>query len=67
MSVCTSSRSARGRRRWCCTAASGLDLQPYRSLDPLDTYLRLIYLDHRGNGRSDRPDAVDDDDVAVGR
>lgn len=30
----------------------GLDHQLYRSLDPLASYLRLVYLDHRGNGRS---------------
>jgi proline iminopeptidase len=34
----------------------GIDQQPYRSLDPLAAHLRLIYVDHRGNGRSDRPD-----------
>lgn len=30
----------------------GLDHQLYRSLDPLASSLRLVYLDHRGNGRS---------------
>jgi proline iminopeptidase len=30
----------------------GLDHQTYRSLDPLASSLRLVYLDHRGNGRS---------------
>jgi len=30
----------------------GLDHHAYRSLDPLASALRLVYLDHRGNGRS---------------
>jgi proline iminopeptidase len=30
----------------------GIDHQPYRSLDPLADLLRLVYHDHRGNGRS---------------
>ena len=34
----------------------GIDQQPYRSLDPLASMLRMVYLDHRGNGRSSRPD-----------
>jgi proline iminopeptidase len=34
----------------------GLDQQPYRSLDPLGRLLHLVYIDHRGNGRSSRPD-----------
>ncbi len=34
----------------------GIDHTPYRSLDPLATRLRLHYYDHRGNGRSSRPD-----------
>src|SRR5829696_6845677 len=52
----------------------GVDLRPYRSLDPLAADLRLIYVDHRGNGRSARPDPATltmaswaDDAVAVGR
>ncbi len=34
----------------------GIEQQPYRSLDPLGSRLHLIYIDHRGNGRSSRPD-----------
>jgi proline iminopeptidase len=34
----------------------GVDQQPYRSLDPLASMLRMVYVDHRGNGRSSRPD-----------
>src|SRR5687767_12519962 len=34
----------------------GGDHTLYRSLDELCVGWRLIYLDHRGNGRSDRPD-----------
>jgi proline iminopeptidase len=34
----------------------GVDHTLYRSLDELCVGWRLIYLDHRGNGRSDRPD-----------
>jgi proline iminopeptidase len=34
----------------------GLDHTLYRSLDPLAASLRLVYYDHRGNGRSSRPD-----------
>ena len=34
----------------------GVDHTLYRSLDELCGGLRLIYLDHRGNGRSARPD-----------
>lgn len=30
----------------------GIDHLPYRSLDPLGEHLRLVYVDHRGNGRS---------------
>jgi proline iminopeptidase len=52
----------------------GVDHTLYRSLDPLCAGLRLIYLDHRGNGRSARPDPVTltmaewaDDARAVGR
>jgi proline iminopeptidase len=30
----------------------GIDHTPYRSLDPLADHLRLVYYDHRGNGRS---------------
>lgn len=30
----------------------GVDHQLYRSLDPLASSMRLVYLDHRGNGRS---------------
>jgi proline iminopeptidase len=52
----------------------GLDLHPYRSLDPLAGDLRLIYIDHRGNGRSTRPDPATmtmvswaDDAAAAGR
>ena len=36
----------------------GVDHRPYRSLDPLSASLQLIYLDHRGNGRSARPDTT---------
>jgi proline iminopeptidase len=36
----------------------GIDQQPYRTLDPLSSMLRVVYLDHRGNGRSSRPDPV---------
>ncbi len=52
----------------------GVDLQPYRTLDPLAAHLRLIYLDHRGNGRYDRVDPATmsmegwaEDALAVGR
>jgi proline iminopeptidase len=31
----------------------GIDHRPYRSLDPLADVLRLVYLDHRGNGGSE--------------
>jgi len=34
----------------------GIDHTSYRSLDPLATCLHLVYYDHRGNGRSSRPD-----------
>src|SRR5690349_17838716 len=34
----------------------GIDQQPYRSLDELASKLRMVYIDHRGNGRSGRPD-----------
>lgn len=34
----------------------GVDHTSYRTLDALSDELRLIYLDHRGNGRSARPD-----------
>jgi proline iminopeptidase len=34
----------------------GVDHTAYRTLDPLSDELQLIYLDHRGNGRSARPD-----------
>ena len=34
----------------------GLDQHLYRRLDPLASMLRLVYVDHRGNGRSSRPD-----------
>jgi proline iminopeptidase len=30
----------------------GIDQGLYRSLDPLGAWLRLVYVDHRGNGRS---------------
>lgn len=33
----------------------GYDQTIYRTLDPLAERLRLVYLDHRGNGRSGRP------------
>src|SRR5919107_1424048 len=52
----------------------GIDLRPYRSLDSLSADLRLVYVDHRGNGRSARPDPATltmaswaDDAIAVGR
>jgi proline iminopeptidase len=52
----------------------GLDHTMYRSLDPLADGLQLIYVDHRGNGRSARPDPATltmagwaDDALAVGR
>jgi proline iminopeptidase len=52
----------------------GVDHCAYRSLDGLAGDLRLIYFDHRGNGRSARPDPATltmsgwaDDAVAVGR
>lgn len=52
----------------------GIDHSSYRSLDRLAGDLRLIYFDHRGNGRSARPDPATltmsgwaDDAVAVGR
>jgi proline iminopeptidase len=32
----------------------GIDHTMYRSLDPLGEHMRLIYYDHRGNGRSGR-------------
>ncbi len=34
----------------------GVDHTSYRALDALSDELQLIYLDHRGNGRSARPD-----------
>jgi proline iminopeptidase len=34
----------------------GVDHSLYRGLDPLAQQLRLVYCDHRGNGRSGRPD-----------
>jgi proline iminopeptidase len=34
----------------------GVAQQLYRSLDALATMLHLVYIDHRGNGRSSRPD-----------
>lgn len=37
----------------------GIDHTPYRSLDPLAARLRLVYYDHRGNGRSSRPDEAE--------
>lgn len=52
----------------------GVDHTLYRSLDPLLAGLRLIFLDHRGNGRSARPDPATltmagwaDDALGVGR
>jgi proline iminopeptidase len=52
----------------------GVDHTLYRSLDPLAAGLQLIFLDHRGNGRSARPDPATltmagwaDDALAVGR
>lgn len=52
----------------------GVDHGAYRSLDQLGAGLRLIYLDHRGNGRSARPDPATltmagwaDDALRVGR
>lgn len=38
----------------------GLDHTPYRGLDTLADQLRLVYYDHRGNGRSERvaPDTI---------
>lgn len=52
----------------------GVDHTVYRSLDALAAGLALIYLDHRGNGRSARPDPQTltmagwaDDALAVGR
>ena len=37
----------------------GVDHTLYRSLDPLAAGLQLTYYDHRGNGRSSRPDEVE--------
>ena len=37
----------------------GVDHTLYRSLDPLAASLQLIYYDHRGNGRSSRPDEAE--------
>jgi len=34
----------------------GIDQTLYRTLDPLGDRLELVYYDHRGNGRSARPD-----------
>jgi proline iminopeptidase len=52
----------------------GLDHTSYRGLDPLATCLRLVYYDHRGNGRSSRPDEAEltmedwaDDGAALAR
>jgi pimeloyl-ACP methyl ester carboxylesterase len=33
-----------------------VDQQPYRGLDSLATMLHVVYIDHRGNGRSSRAD-----------
>ena len=52
----------------------GVDHSAYRSFDELADVLQLIYLDHRGNGRSARPDPATltmagwaEDALAVGR
>ena len=52
----------------------GIDHTSYRSLDPLATSLHLVYYDHRGNGRSSRPDEAEltmkdwaDDGAALAR
>jgi proline iminopeptidase len=52
----------------------GIDHTSYRSLDPLATCLHLVYYDHRGNGRSSRPDEAEltmahwaDDGAALAR
>jgi proline iminopeptidase len=52
----------------------GVDHTFYRSLDRLAHRLRLVYLDHRGNGRSGRPppatitiEQLADDAAALGR
>ena len=52
----------------------GLDHTPYRGLDRLTPRLRLVYYDHRGNGRSSRPapaeltmEAWADDGAALAR
>ena len=52
----------------------GVDHTVYRSFDELADVLQLIYLDHRGNGRSARPDPATltmavwaEDALAVGR
>jgi proline iminopeptidase len=37
----------------------GIDHTTYRSFDPLAACLRLVYYDHRGNGRSSRPDEAE--------
>ena len=61
-------------RRWSCTVASAWTTVRTASLDPLSASLQLIYLDHRGNGRSARPDTATltmsgwaDDALRVGR
>ena len=46
----------RGRPALVLHGGLGLDQTLYRSLDPLGDMLQLIYVDHRGNGRSARPD-----------
>ena len=52
----------------------GVDHTAYRSFDALASRLSLIYMDHRGNGRSVRPDPATlsmagwaDDALAIGR
>lgn len=51
------SRSGTGPPMFCLHGGLGLDHSYFRPwLDPLAEYVELVYYDHRGNGRSARPE-----------